>query len=129
MRHPNEDVLHEAYAAFTSGNLEGYLAHCTEDITFRVPGRNPVSGTYARSQFLSPFISSVMELCNHTFRETVLDVVANDQRGLVLAEHQFQRKGKTYVYKTAHIYRIRGGKLAEFLEYPEDLYLFDEAWS
>ena len=129
MPHPNEELLRHAYAAFGRGDFEEYLRCCTEDIVFHVPGRNPVSGTYARAQFLTPFVTKVMELCNGTFRETVLDVVANDHRGLVIAEHEFQRKGKTHVYRTVHIYRIKDGKLAEFREYPEDLYAVDEAWS
>ena len=94
-----------------------------------MPGRNPISGTYTREQLATPFMSRLMELCDGTFRETVLDVVANDRRGLVLAEHEFQRKGRTHVYRTAHIYRIEDGKLAEFREYPEDLYVLDAAWA
>lgn len=63
------------------------------------------------------------------FQETVLDVVANDTRGVVLARHQFERNGRTTSYDTAHVYRIEGGRLASFKEYPEDLYAFDAAWS
>jgi len=47
------------------------------------------------------------------------NVVANDHRGLVLAEHEFQRKGRTHVYRTAHVYRIEESRLAEFREYPK----------
>lgn len=128
MSHPNEKVLRDAYAEFSRGNLEGYLRHCTEDITFHVPGRGRVAGTYTRAQFTTPFISRVVELTAGTFRETVLDVVANDRSGVVFAEHEFRRDGRTHTYRTAHIYRMNEGKLAEFREYPEDLYLFDEAW-
>ena len=129
MSHPHEDLLRSAYAAFVSGDPEGYLQHCSADITFRVPGHNPVSGTYTRAEFLSPFISRVLELSDGTFRETVLDVLANDHCGVVLAEHEFRRGGNTHVYRTAHIYRIENGKLTDFREYPEDLYAFDKAWS
>ena len=129
MPHPNEAVLRNAYAAFARGDLQGYLEACTPDITFRVPGRGMVAGTYSRSQFLDPFIKTVVEGTAGTFRETVSDIIANDTRGVVLTEHEFQRQGQTYRYKTAHIYRIEGGKLARFEEYPEDLYLFDEAWA
>jgi ketosteroid isomerase-like protein len=129
MSHPNEDLLRKAYAAFGRGDLDEYLRYCNEDIVFHVPGRSPVAGTYTRAQFREPFIGRLMELCKGTFRERVLDVVANDRRGLVLAEHEFERKGKEHVHRTAHIYRIEGGKLAEFREYPEDLYALDAAWS
>ncbi|MDQ3818437.1 MAG: nuclear transport factor 2 family protein [Acidobacteriota bacterium] len=129
MAHPNEEMLRAAYANFAKGDLNGYLEHCTSDITFQVPGRGQVAGRYTRDQFFSPFISKVMEVTNGTFRETVLDVVANDTRGVVLAEHEFERGGRRFNYRTAHVYRILDGKLAEFLEYPEDLYEFDDAWA
>jgi ketosteroid isomerase-like protein len=44
-------------------------------------------------------------------------------------EHEFQRKGRGHIYRTAHIYRIEDGRLAEFREYPEDLYALDAAWA
>jgi hypothetical protein len=66
-----------------------------------------MAGTHTRAQFKS-FIGRVMELCDGTLRETVLDVVANDRRDLVLAEHEFGRKGQTHVYRVAHLPH-RGG--------------------
>jgi uncharacterized protein len=129
MAHPNEDMLRRGYAAFAEGDLTGYLSLCTDTITFRVPGRSLVAGTFAREQFASVMIANVMQACGGTFRETVIDVVANDTRGVVLAHHEFERHGRTRAYRTAHIYRIENGRLASFEEYPEDLYEFDEAWS
>ena len=128
MAHPNEEVLRAAYAAFAQGDLNGYLQHCTDSITFRVPGKGKIAGTYKRSEFFSPWISDVMEFTNGSFRETVNGVVANYQRGVVLATHEFDRNGRTFKYDTAHIYRIKDGKLDSFEEYPADLYYFDEAW-
>jgi ketosteroid isomerase-like protein len=125
---PNEQMLRDAYAQFAVGNLDGYLTYCTDDITFHVPGRASVAGTYTRAQFVSPFITRVIELTGGTFRETVVDVVANDHCGVVFAEHEFERGGHRRTYRTAHVYVIRAGKLAEFREYPEDLYAFDQAW-
>jgi ketosteroid isomerase-like protein len=128
MAHQNEQNLQAAYAAFAKGDLEGYLKYCSPNITFRVPGKTKLARTYTRDEFFSPFISTVMELTNGKFRETVNDVVANDHRGVVLATHEFERNGMNFRYNTAHIYRIVDGKLDSFEEYPEDLYYFDEAW-
>jgi ketosteroid isomerase-like protein len=129
MAHPHEQLLRQAYADFSRGDLPAYLNVCTDSITFRVPGRSVVAGTYDRGQFGPGLIARVMEASGGTFRETVLDVVANDTRGVVLAYHEFERNGRTRGYNTAHIYRIEGGRLASFEEYPEDLYAFDEAWT
>jgi uncharacterized protein len=127
--HPNEDMLRRAYTDFARGDLDGYLRYCTDDISFHVPGRSQVSGLFSRTQFVTPFIESVIELTDGTFRETVLDIVAHDRRGVVLVEHEFERRNRHYKYRSAHVYEIRDGQLAEFREYPEDLYAFDEAWS
>ena len=129
MAHPNEEMLRRAYADFARGDLAAYLNVCTDTITFRVPGRSVVSGLFHRGEFASKMIANVMEACGGTFRETVIDVVANDTRGVVLAHHAFERHGSTRSYNTAHVYRIEHGRLATFEEYPEDLYAFDAAWS
>ncbi len=129
MAHRHKDVLRRAYAAFARGDLAEYLSVCTDSISFRVPGRSAVAGTYSREQFASGLIAKVMEASGGTFRETVLDVIANDTRGVVLARHEFERHGRAHSYNTAHLDRIDGGRLASFEEYPEDLYAFDAAWS
>jgi ketosteroid isomerase-like protein len=129
MTHSNEEILRAAYAEFAHGELNGYLQYCTDNISFRVPGKGKISGTYKRDEFISPWVSGVIELTNGTFRETVSGVVANDDRGVVLATHEFERNGRKFKYDTAHIYRIKDGKLDSFEEYPADLYYFDEAWS
>ena len=129
MAHPHEDLLRRAYADFARGDLAAFLNVCTDTITFRVPGRSVVAGGYARDQFAAGLIAKVMEASGGTFRETVLDIIANDTRGVVLAHHEFERDGRTRGYKTAHVYRIEDGRLASFEEYPEDLYAFDAAWA
>jgi ketosteroid isomerase-like protein len=129
MAHAHEELLRQAYADFARGDLAAYLARCTDGITFRVPGRSIVAGTYPRERFASDMIARVMEGTRGTFRETVLDIVANDTRGVVLARHEFERNGRTHGYNTAHVYRIEGGRLASFEEYPEDLHAFEDAWA
>ena len=128
MAHPNEDLLRRAYDAFARGDLDAYLAACTESISFACPaerGRRHLPARPVRVQHDPPRHQGDR---GHV-RETVLDVVANDTRGVVLARHEFERRGQRHGYNTAHVYRIDQGRLASFEEYPEDLYAFDAAWS
>ncbi len=129
MAHPNEELLRTAYATFARGDVEGYLAVCTDDFTFNVPGRNQMAGSYkGRDEFLR-LIGKVMELSGGAFQEEVHDVLANEEHGVVLAFHRFEREGKPKEYRTAHVYHIRDGKLAECWEQPQDPTVFDDAWS
>ena len=61
MAHPHEILLRQAYSDFARGDLAAYLSVCTDAITFRVPGRSGVAGTYQRGQFASGLIASFEE--------------------------------------------------------------------
>ena len=69
-----------------------------------------------------------MEGTGGSFREDVEDVFANDQHAVVLARHHFTSGGHHREYRTARVYAVRDGKLAECWEQPRDLDAFDEAW-
>ena len=129
MAHPNEELLRNAYATFAGGDMEGYLKDCTEDFTFHVPGCNQVSGSYRGKDEFRRLIGIVMKVTEGAFQEEVHDVLANDKHGVVLALHRFKRDGEPKEYRTAHVYHIRGGKLAECWEQPQDQQIFDDAWA
>ena len=127
--HDHDRILRNAYATFARGDLDGYLAYCTDDIVFTVPGDNKVSGVYSRAQFGPGLITKVMNATNGTFVETVLDVFTSPRGGIVQAHHAFDVGGRKCEYRTYHVYDIRDGKLASFREVPEDMEAFQRAWS
>ena len=128
MAHPNEEMLRRAYAFFQEGNAEGFSEHCTQNVTFRFPGRSQVAGDYTKEQLFTNLAPKIMELSGGSFTETVIDVFANDHRGVVLETHELHRGGKRFEYQTLHLWEIQDGKLASFAECPLDLYEFDKAW-
>lgn len=129
MAHQNETMLRQAYADFAEGNLDGYWNCCRDDFTFNVPGRNQVAGAYQGKDRFLQLIGMVMQLSGGQFEETVEDVLANDERGVVLVRHRFPRDGQSKDYRSAHVYNIRDGRLAECWEQPRDPAIFDDAWA
>jgi ketosteroid isomerase-like protein len=128
MAHANEALLRDAYAAFGRGDMDGYWSACHEDFAFNVPGKHSLAGRYqGKARFLE-LVEGVMRISGGAFEEKVVDVLANDVHGVVLAEHRFTREGKPKEYRTAHVYNIRAGKLQECWEQPEDPIAFDDAW-
>src|SRR5205823_5782963 len=101
MAHPNEDRLRALYGVFAQGDLPGFLAGCTDDVTFTVPGNTPGSGTFTKATFVD-WITGVLGQTAGTFREDVLDVFANDDHGILLLHHAFDRDGAQRSYETAH---------------------------
>jgi ketosteroid isomerase-like protein len=125
--HPNEDTLRDVYAKFGRGDVEGFLAGCTDDVTFSVPGNAPVSGEFTKPSF-SDLIRPVMERSAGTFREEILHVFANDEHGVLLLLHSFERDGQQRQYRTAHIVEFDHGAIAGWAEHPGSMSEFEEAW-
>src|SRR5215217_781559 len=128
MAHPMEAILREAYAAFGRGDVDGYLKSCAEDFEFRVPGHCAISGTYCGRDGVYELAGKAMSLTGRSFHEDVEDVLANDRHAVVLARHHFTRNGTEKVYRTAHVYEIREGKLLSCHEQPQDPATFEDAW-
>jgi ketosteroid isomerase-like protein len=123
-----ESTIREAYAAFGRGDVDGYLNPCTEDFSFNIPGHGSIAGSWRGKDGMNELARTAMELTHGTFREEVEDVLANDHHAVVLARHQFTRDGQSKEYRTAHVYDVRDGKLAQCWEQPQDLSTFDAAW-
>jgi uncharacterized protein len=128
MSYSNVDLLRRAYADFARGDLDAYWSACSPDFTFHVPGRNAVVGTYAGHDAFYGMIGKVMQLSGGQFEETVEDILANDQSGVVLVRHRFPRDGQPKEYQSAHVYSIQDGRLRECWEQPRDQMIFDDAW-
>jgi uncharacterized protein len=128
MSHPLEAIIRNAYAAFSRGDVDGYLRPCTSDFAFNVPGRGGISGIWEGKQGLYELAGKAMAISAGTFREEVDDVLANDRYAVVLATHRFTRDGAPKEYQTAHVYEVRDGRLARCFEQPRDSAAFHDAW-
>jgi ketosteroid isomerase-like protein len=127
MSHPNEDRLRALYATFAKGDLPGFLDGCTADVTFMVPGNTPGSGTFTKTTFMD-WITGVLGQTGGTFQEHVLDVFANDEHGILMLHHEFDRDGQHREYLTAHAVQLRDGRISAWEERPGSMAEFESAW-
>jgi ketosteroid isomerase-like protein len=126
--HPLEQIIRNAYLAFSRGDVDGYLQACTGDFNFNIPGSGGISGMWAGKQGVHDLADKAMALSAGTFHEEVEDVLANDRHAVVLARHRFTRDGSPKDYRTAHVYEVRNGQLAQCFEQPQDPAAFHAAW-
>jgi ketosteroid isomerase-like protein len=127
MGHPHEKVLRDAYAAFAKGDVPGFFALCTSNITFEVPGHGLLSGRHTKDEFLSK-LGPAMQAVAGTFHEEIVHAVAGDEHGAVLVAQRAQRDGKPHGWHCTHWWTFKGDKLASFREYVDDAAAFDAAW-
>ena len=127
MLHPHEDTLRTVYDAFARGDVETVMGLFTDDIEYHVSGRSPMSGVYSGKDEVLGLFGKLMERSGGTFQVEVLDILANDQHGVVLTFERGQRDGKTLENRAVHVWDIRDGKCAQFRGYNEEVW--DEFWS
>lgn len=128
MKHPHILVLEKLYSDFGKGDIPSVLAACADEMTFQVPGKSRLSGKYTRETF-PQFATKLHELSHGTVKIEVHDILASDQHAVALCSDRLQKLGKTFEYRTAHVWRFQNGKPVAWYEYPRDLYVYDEIWA
>jgi uncharacterized protein len=130
--HPNVKLIRDFYDVharfYAGGEIEPVSEMLTDDIAWHVPGRSPIAGHYQGKEEVLGYFRARSERASGTFRIEVRDVLANDQRAVVLAGGRASRDGQTLSWETAGVFRIVDGRVAECWLLPFDQYAFDEIW-
>jgi ketosteroid isomerase-like protein len=122
MAHPNEAMLRAGYAAFASGHVQTLVDLFADDIEWHVSGRSPVAGVYSGKEEVLGFFGKMWELYGGTLQLQVIDVLANNERGIVLTAEHAGHDGNPLEYTAVHVWGVRAGKLARFAAYNDDAY-------
>ena len=114
--HPNAALARQMNDALARGDmqaLEGFLA---DDVIWHEIGRAEPRHGKAELRAAAPGGGAA----DYKITGTIHDVVANDDHTIVLVEATATRGGKTFTYRTAEIYHIRDGKIAERWAFSDD---------
>jgi ketosteroid isomerase-like protein len=108
-------VLRDAYGAFARGDVPAVMAAFHEDITWEVPDTLPFGGTFQGHEGVGRFFGSLAE----TFDEISVEPQEYIDGGdvvVVIARDRVSAGGGTAETRAAHVWRMRDGKAAAFLE-------------
>jgi ketosteroid isomerase-like protein len=126
----NAELLRKAYEDFAAGDVPAVLAIFSEDVTFRIPGRNPVSGEYTGHDEVTGFFQSLAERSNGTFSIDVKDILANgDDTVVVLVTHDAQGDARELAMPAVHVWRFADGKATLHESFVADDHENDAFWS
>lgn len=130
MTQSNVEILRAAYAAFAQGDVPAVLAVFDENITWHVPGRNPISGDYTGPDEVLGFFQVLVEGSGGTFHLDVADFLdsGGETVAVVVTEHG-ERNGNVRSDSAVHVWQMRDGKAVGFQGFQGDDHDFDEFWS
>lgn len=128
--HPNALRLRQLFEAFRQADLETIVTVIDADAVWHFPGRaGKLAGSHRGRDAILEFLLQVQGLTDGTFHLELIDVLANDERAVVLFRGHGQRLGRALDNPTCLHVRLRDGRAIEIWEYVWDLYHVDAFWS
>jgi uncharacterized protein len=116
----------EMYAGKDLDSVEALLA---EDVVWHVPGTSPIAGDYRGRDAVIGYFRRRRELAGGSITVTKSDDAHHDEALVQLADGRASLGGQPAMWRTAGVYRVAGGRIAEAWLVPLDQEDFDRLWS
>lgn len=130
MSQSNAEIIRSGYEAFAAGDVPAVLEIFSDGISWHIPGRSPLAGTYTGPDEVLGFFQNLGERSNGTFNLEVHDVLDNgDDKVVLLLTETAQRNDASLSVSAVHVWRVEDGKATTFQAFVADEYEVDEFWS
>ena len=117
----NLQIVKEAYASFTRGDIPAILNTLSDDVVWFLPGQTdlvPVAGERRGRDEVGQFFSALDE--NQEVKEfEPQEFIAQGEKVVVLGQYRWRVKstGREFSSDWAHVFTLRDGKVVGFHEY------------
>jgi uncharacterized protein len=100
-----------------------------DDAVWHVPGEGVMAGTYRGRTEIFRFLARLPKLTDGTYRSTVIDALASEERGAGLYRATGERLGRSIDIDQLLLFTIRDGLVTEVLALPSDPAAFEAFWA
>ena len=87
--------IEQSVSDFNEGSIADTLETFSPDVTFVVPGRSALAGTYTGRDKLAAFFQGLHEMSGGSFRANVEEILANDERAVLFLRFTAERDGES----------------------------------
>ncbi|MEQ8433746.1 MAG: nuclear transport factor 2 family protein [Oceanicaulis sp.] len=110
--HPNAKMLKDAHEAFQNGDMDKLFSIFADDMTWRVPGNNKLSGVFVGKDQIVANFATLAEVAD-TYWAHPIDYFGSEDHVALVAEVRATRGEETLQEKEVLLFRVENGKLAE----------------
>jgi len=129
MPEPNPELLRRGYDALAQHDTAGVRALLAQNISWRVPGRSPLSGDYHGVEHVLALLANRRLLSGDTFRIKVVEMLADRDRVAVLCTVSAERYGQYWSAPALHLWRMRNEQAIDVCEFQLDQHGELEFWA
>jgi acyl-CoA thioesterase FadM/ketosteroid isomerase-like protein len=124
-----EDFLTRQREMYAGGDLAAVGELLADDVVWHVPGSSPIAGDYRGSEAVTGYFRLRRELAGGAIRVTRGGEAHHEEALVQLADGRARLGGREVVWRTAGVYRVADGRIAEAWLVPLDQESFDRAWA
>jgi ketosteroid isomerase-like protein len=114
---------------YIGGAIEPVAEMLAPDVVWHVPGTSPIAGDHAGRDAVLAYFERRRALAGTSLRVTEHTHVTYDDTYAAIADGTAVVGGEPRTWRTAGVYRVADGRIAEAWLVPTDLAAFDAAWS
>ncbi len=118
--HPNAALIRRLSDALASGDLQGIEEVLAEDAFVHDPGRGVVAGDYLGKEQAADFFAELLEQTAGTYKAEVIDVLANDQRAVLIQRSTARRQHRSLDTRDVLVAEIHDGRIRSIQIYSAD---------
>lgn len=123
------ELLRRQGAMYSGGNPSAVAELLSADVVWHVPGRSPIAGNHRGREGVLRYLEHRRALAGMTMRMETVATAAHDEAVVHLTDGHARLGGIDVSWRTAGVYRIADGLVAEVWLVPLDLEEFDALWS
>jgi len=124
-----EEFLTRQREMYAGGDLAAVEELLAEDIVWHVPGMSPIAGHYRGREAVSGYFRRRRELAGGAIHISDAGEAHHEEALVRLADGRARLGDGEVVWRTAGVYRVADGRIAEAWLVPLDQEQFDRAWA
>ena len=127
--HPNAQLARRAWEAISRGDADALLDVLLPDVVWHATARGtPWFAPHRGADSVVDYLARVGEASDF-FQATLADVLASDERVLLIFHASFRRRGRVAELDYLLLARIRDGRVAEMWTTPLDPATIEAFWA
>jgi ketosteroid isomerase-like protein len=125
----NANLVRRIFDAFARREAMALREVFAPDAVWRVPGEGAMAGTFEGREAIFRFLGRLPKETDGTYRSTLIDVLASDERAAAVYRATGRRHGRVLDLEQVLLFRIVDGCVREVLALPSDPAAFDAFWA
>ncbi|MBC7940031.1 MAG: nuclear transport factor 2 family protein [Chitinophagaceae bacterium] len=128
--HPHVQLVLDYLAAASRRDFAAAATFFADDLVYRVPGTNPLAGTFHGKSAALDYFGRVMAASQGSYKvDEIVDWLVSETRVMLIARESITVNGRSHNWTRHILFQIVQGRFADVALFEDDQSAFDALWA